>query len=70
MSFIGRLGSITTYVTTGEVTSLEHELGNDTMELRVLVSKPSLPGAKGTEVLDGLGDYIVVEIKVDPTGLI
>ena len=58
-----------TYITTSEVTTLKHELGNDTMELGPLVSEPFLTGAKGTEVLRGLGDYIVVEVEVDATFL-
>jgi hypothetical protein len=35
------------------------------MELAALVSKALLVGAEGTEVLDGLWDYIVVEIEID-----
>lgn len=62
-------GQWATYVTTGEVPSLEHELRNDTVELGALVPKPFLPRAKGTEVRDGPGHDIVVEVEVDPTRL-
>lgn len=40
------------------------------MEFRFFVSKSFLPRAQSTEVLDGLGDYVVVQIEVDPTGLL
>lgn len=56
------------YVATGEVTTLEHEVGNDAVELVVLgvgITESLLAGAESTEVLDGLGDYIVVELEVD-----
>ena len=42
------------YVATGEVTTLEHELGDDTVELGAGVAEALLAGSKGTEVLSGL----------------
>ena len=54
-----------TYVTTGEVTTLKHKVGNDTVELGARVAETLLAGAESAEVLDSLGDYIVEELKVD-----
>ena len=45
-----------TNVATGEVTTLEHELGDDAVELGGLVAKALLAGRKSAEVLDGLGN--------------
>ena len=54
----------------GKVTTLKHELGNDSVESRVLVSKTILgstilASTENTEVLGGLGDYLVEEDEVD-----
>jgi len=57
-----------TYVATGEVTTLEHEFGDDAVELGALVTKTLLASAESTEVLDGLGDDVVEELKVDAAG--
>lgn len=57
-----------TYVATGEVTTLEHELGDDTVELGARVSEALLAGAESAEVLDGLGDNVVEEFEVDAAG--
>ena len=54
-----------TYVTTGEVTSLEHELWNDTVELGARVAESLLAGAESAEVLDGLWDDIIEEVEVN-----
>lgn len=35
------------------------------MKLAVLVSEAFLAGAEGTEVLDSLWDYIVIEVEVN-----
>lgn len=52
-----------TYVTTGEVTTLEHELGDDAVEVGALVVEglagaagSLLTGAESAEVLGGLRD--------------
>lgn len=58
------------YIATGEVTALQHELRDHTMELRVLIAKALLTSAKSTEVLGGLRDDIVIEGKVDSAGLV
>lgn len=57
------------YVATSEVTTLEHELGDDTMERRALVTEALLTGAESTEVLSGLGDLVIVEVEVDTARL-
>ena len=56
---------IRTYVATGKVTALEHELRDHTMELGARVPEALLAGAEGTEVLGGFGDDVVVEVEVD-----
>lgn len=58
-----------TYIATGEVASLEHELRDDAVEGRASVSEALLARAKSTEVLSGLWDYIIVEVEVDAAGL-
>lgn len=59
-----------TYIATGEVSSLEHELGDDTVEGRTSVSESLLAGAESAEVLSSLWDNVVVEVEVDATGLL
>lgn len=56
------------YVTAGEVTTLEHELGNHTVELAVGIAEALLAGAERAEVLDGLWDDVVEELEVDTAG--
>lgn len=58
-----------TYVATSEITSLEHKLGDHTVELRTRVSEALFSGAKSSEVLSGLGDDIVVKIELDAARL-
>jgi hypothetical protein len=60
-----RLSWKATYVATGEVTTLEHELGDDTVEGRSLVALALGLGAELSEVLGGLGDNVVVELEVN-----
>ena len=72
---IGELGSClpivgTTYVTTGEVTTLEHEVGDDAVERRASIAVTLLAGAESAEVLGSLGDNVIVELEVDTTGLL
>lgn len=45
---------------TGEVTTLEHKVGDDTVERRALVAKAVLSRRKCAEVGGGLRDNIVV----------
>jgi hypothetical protein len=56
---------ICSYVATGEVTTLEHELGDHTVELGASVAEALLAGAESAEVLGGLGDNIIVKSEVD-----
>jgi len=49
-------------VVVGEVTALAHEAWDDTMEGGALEAKALLSGAKSTEVLCGLGDYVSAEL--------
>lgn len=63
-----------TYVAAGEVTTLEHELGDDTVEGRALVgqdlaSRIGEAVAELSKVLGGFGDDIVVELEFDTTCL-
>lgn len=58
---------VSTNITAGEVTTLEHELGDDTVEGRALVTLTLGLGAELSEVLGGLGDNVVVELEVNAT---
>lgn len=57
------------YVAACEVTTLEHEVGNDAVEVRALVTEALLASAEGTEVRGSLGNNIVKEVEVDATFL-
>jgi len=59
-----------TYVATGEVTPLKHELRDDAVEGRASVSEALFAGAECTEVLDRLWDFILIEIEVDTARLL
>lgn len=63
-------GLSTGAVALGEVTSLQHEVGDDTVEARALVSESVLASAELTEVLSGLGDNLVVELEDDLSGVL
>jgi hypothetical protein len=60
---IGKLFSVnglsSSSISSGKVSSLEHELGNHSVELAALVSKSLFSSAEGSEVFNGLGDIIV-----------
>ena len=58
-------GLATSAVATGEVTTLEHELGDDTVEGRALVSETLVALAQLHEVFGGLWDDVVVEVEVN-----
>ncbi len=58
-----------THITAGEVTTLQHELRDDTVKLGSSVAEALLAGAEGTEVFSGSGNNIVVKDEVDTTGL-
>ena len=63
-------GLATGAVAAGEVTALEHELGDDAVESGALVAEALLAGAESSEVLGRLGDNVVVEKEVDAAGLL
>ena len=63
-------GLSTGTVATGEVTALEHELGDDSVEGRALVAEALLASAEGTEVLSSLRDDIVEEVEVHAASLL
>lgn len=58
-----------THVVAGEVTTLQHELRDDTVETGLLVTLTGLSLAELTEVLSGLGDLSLVEVEVDAGSL-
>ena len=63
-----------TYVAAGEVTTLEHELRDNTVEGRALVSQDlatvvGVALAELSKVLGSSGDDIVVELEFDTTCL-
>jgi len=62
-------GLATGAIASSEVATLQHELRNDSVELAALVAEALLAGAESTEVLGGLGNYIVIEVEVDTSSL-
>lgn len=50
------------YVVVGEVTTLAHEAGDDTVEGGALEAESLLASAESTEVLRGLGNYILAKL--------
>ena len=54
------------YVTAGEVATLKHEVRDDAVEGRALVAEALLASAESLEVVDSLGNNIIVEVEVDP----
>ena len=62
-------GFSTCTVSLGEVSALDHEVLDHTVERRVLVTESLLACAEGAEVLSRLGNDIVEELEVDATGL-
>jgi hypothetical protein len=54
-------GLSTSTITLGEVTTLNHELLDDTMEGRPLISEALLAGGQSAEVLGRLGHRLAVE---------
>lgn len=58
-----------TDVTTGEVTTLKHEIRDDAVERGALVAEALLAGAESAEVLSSLRDDGVVELEVDAAAL-
>jgi len=63
------LGSVdgfsTCSVVVGEITSLAHESGDDTVETGSLESESLFSGTQSTEILGGFGDYIGSQLHDD-----
>ena len=47
----------------GEVTALEHELGNHTVECGTLIAKPVLAGRELAKVFCGFGDDAIIQLE-------
>lgn len=58
-------GLATSAVATGEVTTLEHKVGDDTVELGVGVTEALLASAESAEVLGGVGDNVGAQLHGD-----
>lgn len=58
-------GLATSTVTLGEVTALDHEVLDDTVESRALVTEAFLASGQSAEVLSGLRDSLAVEAHDD-----
>jgi len=54
-------------ISAGEVTALDHEIGNNAMELTTLKAKSFLARAQGAEVLGGFRDNVGKERKLNAT---
>lgn len=61
-------GLSTGTVAAGEVATLKHEVGDDTVERGTLVTETVLAGGELTEVTGSLGDDVVEELEGDATG--
>jgi len=59
-------GLSTSSVVVGEVSSLAHEVRDDTVEGGSLVTEPLLSSAQSAEVLCGLGNHIRSQLHDDP----
>jgi len=55
-------GFASSSVVVGEVTSLTHEVGNDSVEGGLLEAEPLLASAESTEVLGCLRDYVLTQL--------
>ena len=58
-------GLATGAIALGEVTTLDHELLDDTVEGRALVTEALLASGESAEVLSGLGDGLAIEADDD-----
>jgi hypothetical protein len=63
-------GLATGAIALGEVTTLEHETGDHTVETRSSVAKTMLAGGELAEVAGGLGDDIVVKLEDDAPSIL
>jgi len=58
-------GLASSAVVVGEVSALAHEVGDDAVEGRALVPESLFSGAKGAEILSGLGHHIGPQLHDD-----
>jgi len=58
-------GLATSAVATGEVTTLEHKVGDDTVELGAGVTEALLASAESAEVLGSVGDNVGAQLHGD-----
>jgi hypothetical protein len=68
--FIAIDGLAASAVVASEITALEHELGDHTVERGILIAKTVLAGRELPEVFGGLGDDFVVQFEDDTTSMI
>ena len=62
LEFVAVDGLSTGSISSGEISSLTHEVGDDTVEAGALVAKALLSSAEGAEVLGSLGDHVIAEL--------
>lgn len=62
-------GLATSAVATGEVTTLEHEFRDDSVERRTGITEALLASAESTEVLGSLGNNVGEEVELDAARL-
>lgn len=65
-----RTGLATSAITLGEVTALDHELLDDTVEGRALVAEALLASGESPEVLGSLGNRLAIETHDDAANLL
>jgi hypothetical protein len=58
-------GAKRSHVATSEIATLDHELGNDPVEARTLVSEALLASAESTKVLGRLWDIFIEKVEHD-----
>jgi hypothetical protein len=61
--FVSVDGFASSSIVVGEVTTLAHEVGDDTVESAVLEAEPFLSGAQSSEVLSSFGYNITSQLK-------
>lgn len=67
LKFVSVDGFTTRSIPPGKITTLEHELGNHTMEDRSRVSVAVLAGTELAEVACRHGHDVVIQLEDDPT---
>lgn len=58
---------VVTYIATSEITTLQHELWNDSVEGGIGITETLLTSAKSSEVLGGLWADVVIEVEGNTT---